>query len=92
MARIKHKYNVYLRKHIFAEYDLTGPDDTKLEMFAGETWAVSEAQAINNVRVRNDHDVKGHNWDATDRYMWFYRAFRVDEDSPFVHDGYRRVK
>lgn len=93
MARLKHKYNVYLRKHIFAEYDVAGlPNETRLEIFAGSTWAVSERQAVNNVRVRNDHDVKGHNWDIDERSMWFYKAFRIDEDSPFEHDGYERIR
>lgn len=92
MGKLRHKYNVYLRKHIFAEYDVAGlPNETRLEAFAGQTWAVSEKQAINNVRVRNDHDVKGHNWDINEWGTWFYKAFRIDEDSPFEHNGYERI-
>ena len=92
MARQRHKYRVYLRKTIFVEYDIESPADIHLEALAGETWAVSHAQAINNVRVRNDKKVLGHNFGGDTHSEWEYVAFRTDEDSPFKHDGWERIK
>lgn len=47
--RPKHKYNVYVRQSGWGVY-AEGPND----YFVGETWAVSEKQAVNNVRFRNE--------------------------------------
>ena len=50
MKSKRKKYHVYIRRRGFGCYD-TGDD---LLYFAGDTWAVSEKQAINNVRFRKD--------------------------------------
>ena len=50
MKKPKRHYKVYVKRTGFGCYDTGKP----LYTFVGETWAVSEAQAINNVRFRTD--------------------------------------
>lgn len=75
MAKPKKKYSVYATPYLEAE-ELENCVQYPRE-FMGETWAVSEAQAINNVRYRtvgntsqylpyitSGHWEKGIEWEA----------------------------
>lgn len=55
MAKPKQLYNVYCRLRTYNE--ITNEEIVFNYEFAGETWAVSEKQAINNVRHREFGDV-----------------------------------
>ena len=55
MAKPKRHYSVYYRLITYNE--ITNEESVSDFHFAGETWAVSEKQAINNVRHRNYGDI-----------------------------------
>lgn len=90
MAKPRHKYNVYVREEISWNPDRDfEPYYEKREQFVGSTWAASEAQAINNVRVREFGATHPTYWgDACD--MVYLVAIRIDNDSPMIHDKFLR--
>jgi hypothetical protein len=58
MAKQKQRYNVYYRLRTYNE--ITNEEFISDFAFAGETWAVSERQAINNFRHREYGDFSQH--------------------------------
>lgn len=91
MAKPKHKYNVYVRQiqTFDPDFDLTPYPQQRYEYRLGSTWAVSEKQAINNVRAREYGATHANEWGDM-RDMLYLVAFRVDEDSPAIHDKFLR--
>lgn len=83
---MKKQYNVYIRQYV---EDYT--DDPALainyEEFVGVTWAVSAAQAANNVRFRNGDK---YNHEYTDHGQIYYYAIQTAEDNPQMHTGFLR--
>lgn len=84
MPNRKRKYNVYIRQVV---NDYTGDPDLaiKYECFVGATWAVSAAQAANNVRFR-----RGEKFDhvATRTGEAYYHAIAEEDDVPDLHEGF----
>lgn len=81
MKRQRKKYHVYIRRRGFGCYD-TGED---LLFFAGDTWAVSEKQAVNNVRFRREGEtgnlfINGDYAGAGD-VIYVYEAKEADESN-----------
>lgn len=82
MAAAKRRFNVYLRQMI---RDYTGDPDLAIhyEDFVGGTWAVSAAQAVNNVRFRRGDK---YSFIVTDYGEAEYYAIPEDEDDPSRHE------
>jgi len=76
----KHKYIVCYKNH-YLYGDDRNCEDADWEII-GETWAVSEAQAINNVRYRNDihhYANQFHEWDCDGMRYVEFKAFLESE-------------
>lgn len=84
MAKQKRNYNVYIRQVVD---DYTGDPDLaiKYEDFIGTSWAVSAAQAANNVRFRRG---ERFNFAVTEHSKAYYYAIPVDEDYEDLHAGF----
>lgn len=71
MAKRKEKYLVYLREDYWGESGYHSSART----LVGETWAVSEAQAVNNFAYRNGTRMYGMKELPCDElYEWSYEA------------------
>lgn len=82
--KAKRKYNVYIRQQV---RDYTGDPNLAInyEDFVGASWAVSAAQAANNVRFRRGETF---NYLSTDYGEAYYHAIPADEDYPDLHEGF----
>lgn len=83
---MKRLFHVYLRQRVD---DYTGDPEMAIryEDFVGSTWAVSAAQAANNVRFRNGDKCNRMyaNWGEA-----HYHAIPAGEDKPELHENFIR--
>ena len=82
---MRRQYNVYIRQRVD---DYTEDPEMALhyEDFVGKTWAVSAAQAANNVRFRNGDK---YNCMLLDSGAIWYYAVAVGDDRPELHQNYK---